>query len=152
AGDGGPVAGSLPEQPLAAARPAQGAARTGEGVRGALRQGVPRQTATTGPRASDQGGRSRLRAGRGEVRRREAPRRREGRGGVQDGTVRDPQPERGQGGTGHRGRGPGRQAVQAQRVPREGGPARLLELRLTDLTGPVAPRAVARQEPARQAV
>src|SRR5262249_29136767 len=68
------------------------------------------------------------------------------RGLGEGGAVRGPPPERRQGGSGNRGRGPGRQAVQAERLPREGGAARLLELRLTDLTGPVAPRAVAREE------
>src|SRR5262249_56779878 len=57
-----------------------------------------------------------------------------------------------QGGSGNRRRGSGRQALQAERLSREGGAARLLELRLTDLTGPVAPRAVAREEAEGQAL
>ena len=80
------------------------------------------------------------------------PRRRHGRREGQGGAVRDPPPGRRQGGAGHRRRGPGRQALQAERLPRQGGAARLLAAVLTDLTGPVAPRAVARHEAERQAL
>src|SRR5262245_5234199 len=50
------------------------------------------------------------------------------------------------------GPGSGRQGIQAERLSREGGVARFLELRLTDVTGPVAPRAVARDAPEGQAL
>ena len=51
------------------------------------------------------------------------------------GVARDPPPVSRQDGAGHRGRGPGRQEVQAQRLSRQGGAARLLVGVLTGLTG-----------------
>src|SRR5262249_3928311 len=123
----------------------------GEAVRGALRQGVRRGSAGAGPRQGREGDRGRLRAGRREIRRREA-RQRDDRGPGEGGAVRDPPPERRQGGPRNRRGGPGRQPLRTERLSRQGGAARLLELRLTDLTGPVAPRAVAREEAEGQAL
>src|SRR5262249_53279463 len=139
-------------QPPRANRPVPRTTGTREAVRRAVRQGVYRGPDAAGRREGRQGSGGGVRASRGEVRRRETSRRRHCCGASQGGTVRDPPPERRQGRTGHRGRGPGRPAVQAERLPREGGAARFLELRLTDLTAPVATRAVARDEPERQAI
>ena len=103
-----------------------GAAGAGPGIRGPLRQGVPRRAAAPGPHQGRGGGRGPPRAGHAGLRRREAARRRDGRREGRAGAVRHPPPVRRQGGAGHRGRGPGRREVQAQRLPRQGGAARLL--------------------------
>ena len=63
-----------------------------------------------------------------------------------------PDPARRQGGPGHQGRGPRRQEVQALRLPREGGAARLLGALVRPLPGHVPARAVAREEAGGQAV
>ena len=70
-GAGLPGSGPFPEQPLAATRPGQRAAGTGQGVRRSLRQGVPRRIAAAGPHQGHRGGRGVLRASRAAIRRRE---------------------------------------------------------------------------------
>ena len=92
------------EQPVAEARPGPGRPEAGPGIRGPLRQGVPRRAATPGPRQGRGGSRGPPRPGHARLWRREAARRRDRRREGRAGAVRPPPPGRRQGGPGHRGR------------------------------------------------